>query len=56
MYYRSYDGWRHSPLNQISTANVGKLVPKWFMSLGELGKRASINNMCNLRLAGSGGG
>lgn len=47
MYYRTYDGWRHSPLNQISTANVGKLVPKWFISLGELGNQEAtpiVNN------------
>lgn len=47
MYYRTYDGWRHSPLNQISTGNVGRLVPKWLMSLGELGNQEAtpiVNN------------
>jgi len=39
MHYRTYDGWRHSPLNQISTQNVAKLVPKWFLALGEVGNQ-----------------
>src|SRR3989475_12126018 len=29
MYNRTYAGWRYSPLEQISTANIKKLVPKW---------------------------
>jgi len=28
MYNRTYNGWRFSPLDQITPANVKKLVPK----------------------------
>ncbi len=28
-YAGSYNGWRHSPLEQITPANAGSLVPKW---------------------------
>jgi alcohol dehydrogenase (cytochrome c) len=56
MYYRTYDGWRHSPLNQISTQNVGKLVPKWLMALGEVGDQEAtpvVNNGVMIFPAGS---
>ncbi len=33
-YYRNYQGWRFSPLTQINTANVKKLVPKWTFQTG----------------------
>lgn len=33
-YYRNYQGWRFSPLKQINTANVKKLVPKWTFQTG----------------------
>ena len=33
-YYRNYQGWRYSPLTQISTQNVKKLVVKWAFSTG----------------------
>ncbi len=28
-YAGSYNGWRHSPLTQITPENAGRLVPKW---------------------------
>ena len=28
-YNRSHLGWRHSPLDQINTGNVGQLRPAW---------------------------
>lgn len=28
-YFRDYKGWRYSPLKQINTTNVKRLVPKW---------------------------
>ena len=34
MYRRTYDGWGYSPLNQINTENVSRLVPAWTMSTG----------------------
>src|SRR2546427_229752 len=37
MYNRTYAGWRFSPLDQISTANVKKLVPKWIFAGGTVG-------------------
>jgi alcohol dehydrogenase (cytochrome c) len=39
MYNRTYNGWRYSPLDQITTANVKKLVPKWIFSGGALGEQ-----------------
>ena len=32
---RSYDALRFSPLDQINTANIGKLVPKWIYQTGK---------------------
>ncbi len=29
MYNRTYSGWRYSPLDQVNTRNIKKLVPKW---------------------------
>src|SRR5436189_1458442 len=37
MYNRTYSGWRFSPLEQINTSNVKKLVPKWIFAGGTLG-------------------
>jgi len=46
-YYRSYSGWRYSPLAQITPQNVKRLTPKWMLSLGEAGNQqatALVNN------------
>ena len=37
MYNRTYSGWRFSPLDQVNTGNVKKLVPKWIFAGGTLG-------------------
>jgi len=37
MYNRTYNGWRFSPLDQVNTGNVKKLVPKWIFAGGTLG-------------------
>ena len=37
MYNRTYSGWRYSPLDQVTTANVKKLVPKFIFAGGTLG-------------------
>ena len=34
MYRRTYDSWGYSPLDQITAANVGDLVPLWTFSTG----------------------
>jgi alcohol dehydrogenase (cytochrome c) len=34
MYRRTYDSWGYSPLDQINTKNVTKLVPVWTFSTG----------------------
>ena len=39
MYNRTYNGWRYSPLDQITTGNIKKLVPKWIFSGGALGEQ-----------------
>jgi alcohol dehydrogenase (cytochrome c) len=39
MYNRTYNGWRHSPLDQINASNVKKLVPKFIFSGGALGEQ-----------------
>src|SRR5881409_3588304 len=36
MVRRTYDGWGYSPLEQISTKNVDKLLPVWEFSTGVL--------------------
>jgi alcohol dehydrogenase (cytochrome c) len=38
-YYRTYNGWRFSPLSQINTDTVRRLTPKWMLSLGEAGNQ-----------------
>jgi alcohol dehydrogenase (cytochrome c) len=46
-YYRTYNGWRYSPLAQVNTQNVKRLVPKWMLSLGEAGNQQAtplVNN------------
>jgi alcohol dehydrogenase (cytochrome c) len=56
MHYRTDDGWRYSPLNQISAQNVAKLVPKWHFSLGEVGDQEAVplvNNGVMIFPAGS---
>ena len=37
MYNRTYNGWRFSPLDQITPANVKKLAPKWIFAGGAVG-------------------
>src|SRR5262249_23685355 len=47
MYYRTYNGWRYSPLSQVNRQTVRKLVPKWMFSLGEVGNQEAtpvVNN------------
>jgi alcohol dehydrogenase (cytochrome c) len=39
MYNRTYNGWRHSPLDQINAGNVKKLVPRWIFAGGTLGEQ-----------------
>lgn len=34
MFRRTYDGWGYSPLDQITPANVAKLIPVWTFSTG----------------------
>ena len=34
MWRGNYEGWGHSPLDQINSDNVGKLVPAWSYSTG----------------------
>ena len=38
-YYRTYNGWRYSPLAQINSQTVKRLTPKWVLSLGEAGNQ-----------------
>ena len=38
-YNRTYGGWRYSPLDQIDTANITKLVPKFIFAGGALGEQ-----------------
>jgi alcohol dehydrogenase (cytochrome c) len=47
MYYRTYNGWRYSPLSQVNRQTVRRLVPKWIFSLGEVGNQEAtpvVNN------------
>src|SRR5919197_3575435 len=39
MYSRTFNGWRYSPLDQINTGNIKKLVPKWIFAGGALGEQ-----------------
>ena len=41
MYRRTYDSWGYSPLDQITAANVGDLVPLWTFSTGVVSGRQS---------------
>src|SRR5258706_475457 len=46
-YYRSYGGWRYSPLTQINAQNIKRLTPRWMLSLGEAGNQQAtplVNN------------
>jgi alcohol dehydrogenase (cytochrome c) len=38
-YYRTYNGWRYSPLSQVNLQNIRRLTPKWMLSLGEAGNQ-----------------
>jgi alcohol dehydrogenase (cytochrome c) len=38
-YYRTYNGWRYSPLSQINVQTVKRVTPKWMLSLGEAGNQ-----------------
>jgi alcohol dehydrogenase (cytochrome c) len=47
MYSRTYSGWRYSPLDQINTRTIKKLVPKWIFAGGALGEQQTtpvVNN------------
>ena len=33
---RTYDGWGHSPLKQITTGNVNRLQPVWVLTTGQV--------------------
>jgi alcohol dehydrogenase (cytochrome c) len=37
-YGKNYSGWRYSALDQISTATVGRLAPRWIYQTGEGGR------------------
>ncbi|QUH02221.1 PQQ-dependent dehydrogenase, methanol/ethanol family [Saccharopolyspora erythraea] len=39
-YYGAYDGQRYSPLDQINTENVHRLVPAWVFQAGSAGMHA----------------
>src|SRR5215813_6715849 len=46
-YYRTYNGWRYSPLSQITPQTAARLTPKWLLSLGQSGGHqttALVNN------------
>jgi alcohol dehydrogenase (cytochrome c) len=38
-YYRTYNGWRYSPLSQVNLQNIRRLTPKWMLALGEAGNQ-----------------
>ncbi|WHZ25874.1 MAG: Quino(hemo)protein alcohol dehydrogenase, PQQ-dependent [Nitrospira sp.] len=40
-YYGAYDGWRYSPLNQITRENVTGLRPAWVFQSGQIGLTAN---------------
>jgi alcohol dehydrogenase (cytochrome c) len=42
MYSGDYTGKRHSPLTQITPANIGQLVPQWTFQTGYLGQTGPI--------------
>ncbi len=47
MIRRTYDGWGYSPLDQITSANVGRLKPVWVFSTAETRSHESapiVNN------------
>ena len=35
-YRGNYQGWGYSPLDQITSANIGRLTPMWSYSTGKL--------------------
>ena len=38
MYGRNYSSWRYSPLDEINTANVRRIVPAWIFQSNVIGK------------------
>src|SRR5919108_2348710 len=55
-FYRTYNGWRYSPLSQVNRQTVQKLVPKWIFSLGEVGDQEAtpvVNNGIMVVTAGA---
>ncbi len=38
MYGRNYSSWRHSPLDEINTENVNRIVPAWIFQSNQNGK------------------
>ena len=40
-YGKNYAGWRYSPLQQISAANVARLAPAWIVPTGEGGNETT---------------
>nr|WP_083448372.1 PQQ-dependent dehydrogenase, methanol/ethanol family [Nitrospira moscoviensis] len=40
-YYGAYDGWRYSPLDQITRDNVAQLRPAWTFQFGQIGLTAT---------------
>ncbi len=55
-FYRTYNGWRYSPLSQVNRQTVQKLVPKWLFSLGEVGDQEGtpvVNNGIMVVTAGA---
>src|SRR6266540_2679286 len=55
-FYRTYNGWRYSPLSQVNRQTVQKLVPKWIFSLGEVGDQEGtpvVNNGIMVVTAGA---
>ena len=38
MYGRNYSAWRYSPLDEINTANVQRILPAWIFQTGTVGK------------------
>ena len=55
-FYRTYNGWRYSPLSQVNRQTVQRLVPKWLFSLGEVGDQEGtpvVNNGIMVVTAGA---
>ena len=55
-FYRTYNGWRYSPLSQVNRQTVQRLVPQWIFSLGEVGDQEGtpvVNNGIMVVTAGA---